>query len=656
MNMKYLIGLSFLLSSVVYAGSEGNVGNGGLVVVCPGKKIELLDYFEGKIINPNYKQDLGKSSLNYSQKMEYVLSRFAQYDPTRAEAYSEQGNKLTNPENSSFLKNISIRYTEDAIISNDKVKKALQDCELRTVVMQKSKRLPGEKPFLIDQDMWNALDSENKAGLVLHEVIYHEALALGQKTSDSARDLNFLISTTELAPYNIKVLTEYYKHMIVLGFISTPIKTLEATMRRSDVIYCPSEQKAQFLDFFEWGAKANAKLEMGDVSLSPFKIVDHVLFKKLSRLDPKRARHYKRLINYIWSHIKFSNHSLGTIEGGENLDFTLNGCHLERILVRVPFDHNDNIYFINSNIWNLLTNAEKAGVLLHAAVVESLSDFKELLVNQSNVRYFTYLASSSLLENLKSEDYSTLTASLGVQLDWSNDYQQIGKLLYFELEDGKTLLIKNAFCTNYNGASYPGDSPQCRRIKSEGLSSIQIWEGFLTNNAHILISNTAVPLSIDHPVKFYPGQTFFAGVVDSDSVIHLNNGQKIELLIGEAISFSESINKSHIELKLFFGLQAAYPIYDESSGRRRNPNLAAQYDSKFEIPQTRKRKISVYGQELEIAEANICIRNNSIQNVSSNIKIQIKGKKYKLSDVYFNDKGDVDYILSECPSCAKIHL
>jgi hypothetical protein len=57
-------------------------------------------------------------------------------------------------------------------------------------------RLPGERRFLVDQDLWDQLDEQNKAALVTHELVYWEKLDYNENASSrTVRYFNgFLLS------------------------------------------------------------------------------------------------------------------------------------------------------------------------------------------------------------------------------------------------------------------------------------------------------------------------------------------------------------------------------------------------------------------------------------------------------------------------------
>ena len=58
---------------------------------------------------------------------------------------------------------------------------------------------PTRKMYTIDERLWEKLDEEQKAGLILHEIIYSFALKNGAKNSINARYYNSVISSSDFS-------------------------------------------------------------------------------------------------------------------------------------------------------------------------------------------------------------------------------------------------------------------------------------------------------------------------------------------------------------------------------------------------------------------------------------------------------------------------
>jgi hypothetical protein len=64
--------------------------------------------------------------------------------------------------------------------------------------VQKHSVLPEVKRFSIQRQLWAQLSHDDRAGLVLHEIIYREAIEKGHKDSRMARYLNALVGSQQL--------------------------------------------------------------------------------------------------------------------------------------------------------------------------------------------------------------------------------------------------------------------------------------------------------------------------------------------------------------------------------------------------------------------------------------------------------------------------
>ena len=147
----------------------GEVGNGGDVVVCKHptgklKSIELLDVFEARLdsrhIDPNWPDD---SPL---EKVRHFLLPLAAADNA---LYKALRNELTV-----FM--TSTAYVDNIILTDIPDSDELmigKGCELEQIAINRgNNRLPGRSKYLISNDLWKLLDNDNKAALILHEIIY----------------------------------------------------------------------------------------------------------------------------------------------------------------------------------------------------------------------------------------------------------------------------------------------------------------------------------------------------------------------------------------------------------------------------------------------------------------------------------------------------
>ena len=172
--MKHLIIWTLLLSASAFAGKEG--GNGGDVLVCKDENknitsVELLDFYEARVKGRIKGIDLGDDSLSFSEKVQYAIDRLEKLDQRRAKKYRDRFKAFFNEDQFGWADRlVNIDDTGSLGIP--------QNCDIEQIATQEEASLPGDKRILIVKRYWDLLDANNKAGLVLHELIYSEAMDL----------------------------------------------------------------------------------------------------------------------------------------------------------------------------------------------------------------------------------------------------------------------------------------------------------------------------------------------------------------------------------------------------------------------------------------------------------------------------------------------
>jgi hypothetical protein len=201
----HLIGsFFFILFHAVqnFAGNEK--GNGGYAVLCAQppenyKNAELLDFTEGRILR-DLIYNIGSENMTYIEKVNWLINRLANISPNRAEMYRDWFSRFN--EESKFLKNIELGDIGDS----DHIATPV-GCNIKPTINQKTPRIPGEKRYIINQDIWEQLDESNKAGLILHELIYRE---LPQPSSIKVRYYNSIIASTIIEQFTIQQLIQLH--------------------------------------------------------------------------------------------------------------------------------------------------------------------------------------------------------------------------------------------------------------------------------------------------------------------------------------------------------------------------------------------------------------------------------------------------------------
>lgn len=189
--LGYILGLS-----LSFAGGDW-VGNGGNLIICEDNQPQLLDYFEG-LHDRGIEVDHG-SSGEFSERIESVLRRLERINPERALRYRTWF-KTFFLETRFFEegKILPIRDVGPIVIPSE--------CNVQQVAAQRptSEIMPGDSRYLIDRRFWQKLSHLDKAGLVLHELIYREAIESNQRSSPRVRYFNQILSSAQISRYSEK--------------------------------------------------------------------------------------------------------------------------------------------------------------------------------------------------------------------------------------------------------------------------------------------------------------------------------------------------------------------------------------------------------------------------------------------------------------------
>lgn len=168
------------------------VGNGGGGVVCRDTNgaitsVELIDFWVGRN-EWSFTLDLGSGS--FMDKVNHALQRLARFDNDRAIRYTKKA--------ALFLANVN--WLTNSVLpapgDTDDLVKPAGNCQFETVALQRNPQFPAEKFYRINKDLWDKMDDTNKAGLILHEIIYEEALVLKQTNSRKTRYYNANLAST----------------------------------------------------------------------------------------------------------------------------------------------------------------------------------------------------------------------------------------------------------------------------------------------------------------------------------------------------------------------------------------------------------------------------------------------------------------------------
>ncbi|MBL7543294.1 MAG: hypothetical protein JNL11_05730 [Bdellovibrionaceae bacterium] len=170
--------LALLLILIGIESWANRIGNGGNVTVC-ADAVSLLDFYESKT-PPKYKGDAG--SIEYKLIAKDVFKRMARVSKKLSNQYSERLDSVQDEID--FLDNVALTNAEDSL---HVFKPADKDCDVKQIAIRKEVSLPGEKRFVFDKKLWDRLDAQNQAGLLVHEIVYEHFNKLGEVTSPKVR-------------------------------------------------------------------------------------------------------------------------------------------------------------------------------------------------------------------------------------------------------------------------------------------------------------------------------------------------------------------------------------------------------------------------------------------------------------------------------------
>lgn len=181
--MKTIKSISLILTLVMVpllSYAQDRVGNGGDVLVCPGQKMILLDTYELTTTG----QELGFDATTQDPflKVERKITELSKISKLRGARYLEWLSSF--PREAQFRAGIELPDIDDTglvVIP--------RGCKLEQIAVQaKSEDVPvlGYR-YIINKDLWDQLDPDNQAVLLMHELVYREQLTANPKVLSSLR-------------------------------------------------------------------------------------------------------------------------------------------------------------------------------------------------------------------------------------------------------------------------------------------------------------------------------------------------------------------------------------------------------------------------------------------------------------------------------------
>ncbi|WP_413943638.1 hypothetical protein [Bdellovibrio sp. HCB-162] len=225
--MKSLVFLSaFVLSSVALANNWYDRGNAGFAILCAGGvKAQTLDLYE-----VSERHGLVASYSNKSSAVEKavdLLSRLNSLDPARAKMYRLWAQDFMGSATFVAAANEFVKTPDAGLVTLP------TDCKLEQAVFQRNPSILNKSRYIVNSTLWNKLDADNQAALIVHEVIYREfmnSLAF-EVTSERIRAFNSFIHADGLKTLSAQ---EYLAFLQELHFTNYEYKGLNLALGYTD--------------------------------------------------------------------------------------------------------------------------------------------------------------------------------------------------------------------------------------------------------------------------------------------------------------------------------------------------------------------------------------------------------------------------------------
>lgn len=215
-KLAALLLMSLTLTS--FAQASGTIANGGDAVVCYTdatktkiKSVQMFDYWEqDKVLHYPGGIDLGAQTLSVQDKIKLVTKRIAKFDPNLANKVNQAALAMANNIASYLVTDVQLPEIDDA---NPKVIPNQPHCFIEQYAVQWVDISSGIRRFAIADKFYNHVNTSNdsKAGILLHEALFRQAVLLGSTNSDGIRVFNYLASTKKLDQMTGFQTDEYFK-------------------------------------------------------------------------------------------------------------------------------------------------------------------------------------------------------------------------------------------------------------------------------------------------------------------------------------------------------------------------------------------------------------------------------------------------------------
>ena len=205
-DLKELTPLEFKKDGNIYLRKGGfSSGGGGNSVVCLDKnsnisEINLLDYFEGIRKDQSLVKGINLPGSSLEEKIKTAFRRMEVRFPHLAKKLRNRAlwvsSRMDNLLMDSKDGKLTPIYDMDLPFVPSENEKG-ESCQIVRFAVQLKKHVKGQKKFYFVKELFEHPNTSltTKAGIILHEVIYEEAIKNGAFDSDFVRWLTYLISS-----------------------------------------------------------------------------------------------------------------------------------------------------------------------------------------------------------------------------------------------------------------------------------------------------------------------------------------------------------------------------------------------------------------------------------------------------------------------------
>lgn len=287
--MKFLIMLLFLGSWAFAQKDGGRVGNGGDAVVCYSNSnktqiasLDLLDYWEKQDIQ---KVDFGSDTFTVEKNIQIFIERLAAVDPKLAQSTRVIAESLAANIPSFLKKQSDIPEIEDAHPENIP---SAPNCFIEQFAIQWKDLLTDDRRFYISERLYNHSETGNRtrAGLILHEALYRQALLNGAQNSDGVRKFNYAVAAGLLKKNNLK---NYYQ-LLVSADLNLQ-NCYPEMMNGSDYIYFSAREFPPNVNCFNGQVQLNSeiKVDYDDGAINRYSLLGETPYYTFSDVTLNRA-------------------------------------------------------------------------------------------------------------------------------------------------------------------------------------------------------------------------------------------------------------------------------------------------------------------------------------------------------------------------------